>query len=51
MNETDLLLLIQELEKRVSELEALQTKQGSGVVTTGVPNYVKEFLEKQKEAK
>lgn len=51
LNETDLLLLIQELDKRISKLEEMLVKTGSGVITSGAPNYIQEFLDKRKEAK
>jgi hypothetical protein len=44
---TNIMLALQELDKRVQKLESDFTS--TGVVTSGVPRFVQEFLEKKKE--
>ncbi len=41
------MLALQELDKRVQKLESNSTS--TGVVTSGVPRFVQEFLEKKKK--
>lgn len=47
VNTTELLLKIQELERRIEMLE--QRKSAKGVVLAGSPSYVKDYMKQKRE--
>lgn len=46
---TEIYLMLQDLDKRVSELEQNKEQTNPGIVTDGAPQFVKQYLEKIKE--
>lgn len=46
---TEIYLMLQDLDKRVSELEDHKEKTEPGIVTDGAPQFVKQYLSKMKE--
>jgi|AACY02.2.fsa_nt_gi hypothetical protein len=46
---TQIYLLLQDLDKRVAVLEKNKQETDPGVVTNGVPQFVKQYLDKLKE--
>jgi hypothetical protein len=54
MENTDLkeiYLMLQDLDKRLTAIEEEQTKSQPGVITNGVPKFVKTYIERIKEDK
>lgn len=46
---TEIYLLLQDLDKRVSQLEEHKQETDPGIVTDGAPQFVKQYLSKIKE--
>lgn len=46
---TEIYLMLQDLDKRVSQLEEYKEKIEPGIVTDGAPQFVKQYLSKIKE--
>ena len=46
---TEIYLMLQDLDKRVSQLEEHKQETDPGIVTDGAPQFVKQYLSKIKE--
>jgi hypothetical protein len=46
---TEIYLMLQDLDKRVGQLEEHKEKTEPGIVTDGAPQFVKQYLSKIKE--
>lgn len=46
---TEIYLMLQDLDKRVSQLEEYKQETEPGIVTDGAPQFVKQYLSKIKE--
>lgn len=46
---TEIYLMIQDLDKRLSELEQYKEKTEPGIITEGAPKFVKDYIQRIKD--